>query len=170
LTLQPLAVGTPGTMRVRPPKAFEMRGPEVDSVLACLVEDGAQFARAYRMGPCRIILAREPQGIGGELLWHLSISCDGFERYPTWDEIKTARYALMPDNIVVGMLLPPSDDYIDLSDTFHLWEVYDERQQWIEDRRGIHPLIPDALGAGSGSRPDSPVAPDGPKTLGRSPE
>jgi hypothetical protein len=66
--------------------------------------------------------------------WHLSIShrlsivgpgnlpIPG--RYPTWDEIAHARYALLPDHLTFGILLPPKAEYVNLHPTtFHLHEV-----------------------------------------------
>jgi hypothetical protein len=55
-------------------------------------------------------------------LWHLSISAP--DRYPAWDEIAEARYQLCPDNITMAMLLPPSDEYVNVhQNTFHLHEI-----------------------------------------------
>jgi hypothetical protein len=54
--------------------------------------------------------------------WHLSISHP--TRYPTWDEIKAARYDLLPDDCTMGMLLPPSGEYVNVHpNCFHLHEV-----------------------------------------------
>ena len=73
-------------------------------------------ARTFQMGECRILVSREY----GK--WHLSISCR--DRYPTWDEIKQSRYALLPDKITVAMLLPPKEQYINIHEnTFHLYEL-----------------------------------------------
>jgi len=56
---------------------------------------------------------------------HLSISHP--DRYPTWDEIRDARYAIMPDEITVAMFLPPKKDYVNVNEnTFHLWETIDK--------------------------------------------
>jgi hypothetical protein len=62
---------------------------------------------------------------------HMSIShqvmVDGKNRpgrYPTWDEIKEARYRFMPVNTTAAMFLPPMDEYVNVhSTTFHLWEL-----------------------------------------------
>jgi hypothetical protein len=37
------------------------------------------------------------------------------KRYPTWDEIRDARYDLIPKEIWMAMLLPPPSDYINYS-------------------------------------------------------
>lgn len=78
-------------------------------------------ARAYAMGRhLRVIVGIE---FGR---WHLSISHP--KRYPTWDEIKEARYKLMPENITVAMLLPPPREYVNIHENcFHLWEIEDPR-------------------------------------------
>jgi hypothetical protein len=60
--------------------------------------------------------------------WHMSISFHDHRgkltRYPRWDEIADARYALCPDEITMAMLLPPSTNYVAVHDTtFHLHEV-----------------------------------------------
>lgn len=71
--------------------------------------------RAYVMGDCRILITTdEPAG------WHLSISCEN--RYPTWDEIAAARYALGPKDLNVVMHLPPESEYVNVQEyCFHLY-------------------------------------------------
>lgn len=45
-------------------------------------------------------------------------------RYPTWDEIRDARYDLLPDDLTMAMLLPPKAEYVNLHPTtFHLMEI-----------------------------------------------
>ena len=57
-------------------------------------------------------------------MWHLSISRE--DRYPVWDEIKEARYALIPNEITMCMILPPKEEYVNLHrNTFHLHEIRD---------------------------------------------
>ena len=76
-------------------------------------------AKRYRMGECAIIAGSTP-GTG----WHLSISHP--TRYPTWDEIAHARYKLIPDAVVMGMLLPKSFQYVNVHpNCFHLWQIPD---------------------------------------------
>lgn len=84
--------------------------------------------RPYAMGTCKILVAREPAGVGGKPLWHLSISTPS--RHPTWDEIKVARYRLLPHDITMAMLLPPPDRYVNIPMQDHvmqLWEIADPR-------------------------------------------
>ena len=54
--------------------------------------------------------------------WHLSISHPS--RYPVWDEIRDARYELLPDACTMAMLLPPRGEYVALHpNCFHLHEI-----------------------------------------------
>jgi hypothetical protein len=72
--------------------------------------------RAYQWGDVRVFVGIE----AGK--WHLSISTP--YRYPTWDEIKAARYDFMPDQITVGMILPPKTEYVNVHNyCFHLHEI-----------------------------------------------
>lgn len=80
-------------------------------------------AQAFQRGSCRVIVSRD----GPEKLWHLSISCP--HRYPHWDEIKKARYDLIPNEVTMAMLLPPRAEYVDIHpNCFHLHEL----------REGVH--------------------------------
>lgn len=75
------------------------------------------YGRAFRWGYCQVLVGVDP-GLG----WHLSISCPN--RYPTWDEIKAARYDLVPDEVTLAMLLPPRDEYVNVhSNCFHLHQI-----------------------------------------------
>jgi hypothetical protein len=81
-------------------------------------------ARVFRLGECLVIVGHSAPS------WHLSISHPN--RYPTWDEIKTARYELLPHDITVAMLLPPPDEYINIHpNCFHLWEIEDPRKRLV---------------------------------------
>ena len=81
-------------------------------------------ARVFRAGRCGVILGRE---VGR---WHISISHPN--RYPTWDEIRYIRYALVPDEAFMGMLLPRKKDYVNLHENcFHLWEIKDPHLQEV---------------------------------------
>lgn len=75
---------------------------------------------AYEKGECKIIVSREL--MDNELRWHLSISCQN--RLPTWEELRDARYALLPDDVTMVMILPPKKDYVNVHDyCFHLHEI-----------------------------------------------
>ena len=55
-------------------------------------------------------------------LIHLSVSHP--RRYPTWDEIKGIRYAMLPNNLTFALLLPPLSQYVNVHpNCFHLHEV-----------------------------------------------
>jgi len=74
-------------------------------------------ARAYRMGQCSVLVQ-----------WHLAygwhMSTAHPDRYPTWDEIKTARYQLLPQDITMAMLLPPPGEFVNVhNNCFHLHQV-----------------------------------------------
>ncbi len=78
----------------------------------------APGTKAYQMGECFILVSHEPQG------WHLSISCR--HRYPLWDEIRDARYELLPNNLTMAMLLPPKKQYVNVHpNCFHLYQIND---------------------------------------------
>lgn len=72
--------------------------------------------RAFTWGIVRIIVGLESHG------WHLSISTP--HRYPTWDEIKAARYDHCPKHITMAMILPPVEEYVNLHEfCFHLHQI-----------------------------------------------
>lgn len=63
---------------------------------------------------------------GPEKLWHLSVSCE--HRYPTWDEIYTAWYDLVPDaaEIQGAIVLPKKSEYVNLHpNCFHVHQLRD---------------------------------------------
>ncbi len=71
---------------------------------------------AWAHGALRALVSKE-----GEY-WHLSISHP--IRYPKWDEIKEARYALLPNECTMAILLPPKEEYVNIHpNCFHLHEV-----------------------------------------------
>lgn len=80
--------------------------------------------KAWIKGGNRVLIAQEPRHGNDRLMWHLSISRE--DRYPGWDEIKDARYALLPLGLTFAMLLPPPGEYVNIHrNCFHLWE-YDD--------------------------------------------
>jgi len=79
------------------------------------------YNKAWSKGDLRIWITRDLYN-SGSVRWHMSISTK--TRYPTWDEIRDARYALMPDDITMAMLLPPKSEYVNLHpNCFHLHEI-----------------------------------------------
>lgn len=106
----------------------EVHHPVVRDQLKAMGSLGVKF---FQMGECSIIKAREPAGANHERLWHLTISCQ--DRHPTWDEIKTARYRLLPADLAFGIILPPPEIYVNVpaqDHVFHLWEITDPRAPW----------------------------------------
>lgn len=72
--------------------------------------------QAFRAGPVRALVSKD----AGD--WHISVSCE--DRYPTWDEIKEARYDLLPDDIYMAQILPPKSEFVNIHpNTFHLWQI-----------------------------------------------
>jgi len=117
----------PGTWEHgEPPAPQQIPRSEAGPVLRDLEAEGALYVRLYRMGECAIVVSREPCGPGGSYAWHLSIS--HLDRHPSWDEIKAARYWLLPDALMFAMLLPPSEEYFNLpaqDHVFHMYEIPD---------------------------------------------
>jgi len=80
------------------------------------------LVRTFTKGSCRVLLGNEDRNGNGVKRLHLSISHP--ERYPHWDEIKDARYALLPLGVTFAMLLPPPGEYVNVhKNCFHLWEL-----------------------------------------------
>lgn len=71
---------------------------------------------AYKKSKLVIFIGTMPDGRK-----HLSISHPS--RFPTWDEIKDARYALLPDDIDMAMYLPSQSKYVNVhNNCFHLFQ------------------------------------------------
>jgi hypothetical protein len=80
-------------------------------------------AKAFSKGPCQVLITQELHG--KKMRWHMSISCHN--RNPLWDEIKDARYALLPSGLWFAHMLPPLNEYINIHPhCFHLWEIDSE--------------------------------------------
>jgi hypothetical protein len=86
----------------------EFRNPAVDG------------AKWYQWGDLRVCVG-DPKVEGHH---HISISHP--YRYPTWDEIYTARYDLMPESITCAIFLPKKSEYVNIHpNCFHVHEVMD---------------------------------------------
>lgn len=84
-------------------------------------------AKAFRWGYLTVIVEKHSTG------WHISISHP--HRYPSWEEIKAARYTLCPENITMAMYLPPPDEFVNLHpNCFHLYQVEDDKAELIAGR------------------------------------
>lgn len=84
------------------------------------VADGVLFA-----------LVSQDQTTAGKL-WHVSVSFrdrDGsYSRCPTWDELKHAKFHLVPADIAMVLIFPRKNvPYVNVhSTTLHLWESTDK--------------------------------------------
>jgi len=122
----------PGTFKYRPGEVVETPftaeeiaeyRSRIETNLGPIAALAFKLPRRYRLDMCNILVSRD----GPNELWHLSISHP--HRYPTWDEIKTARYELCPLDITMAMMLPPPMMYVNTHDnTFGLWEITDPRE------------------------------------------
>ncbi len=55
-------------------------------------------------------------------LWHLSISAK--DRRPTYEEIKKARYDLLPNSVHMAQIFPPKEEFVNIHENcFHLWQM-----------------------------------------------
>ncbi len=78
------------------------------------------YCKTFTWGDLSVFVGEEP-----DTGWHLSISHP--RRYPTWDEIKTARYDLVPPDVTMVMILPPVSDFVNIhQNCFHLWQTDDD--------------------------------------------
>lgn len=59
---------------------------------------------------------------------HLSVSHP--RRYPTWDEIRDVRYALLPNEKTFAILFPPPEEYVNFhKNCFHLYEWPEAKEE-----------------------------------------
>ena len=124
--------GVPGTFKNRPPVPRRCsENAWARRVVTQLLSGGALGPSCYMMGQCSVIVAKEPNE-SGDYLWHLSVAHP--TRYPTWDEIKTARYTLpeLVDVPLMAQLLPlveSDDEWVNVHhNCFHLHEVVEAAQ------------------------------------------
>lgn len=82
------------------------------------------YLRAYTAGDMKVAVGHELYGEKW-LKWHISVSRP--DRCPTWDELKQAKYSLLPAGVDVEMqiIFPrKAEDYVDIHQfCLHLWEV-----------------------------------------------
>lgn len=102
-----------------PDRRRELTEIEIPPHVQALLEPGS---RAFRMGGCRIIVSQQRAG------WHLSISKPN--RLPTWEEVRDARYALVPDGATMALLLPPMSEYVNVHD--YCLQMYEIPGEYIE--------------------------------------
>lgn len=107
--------------------ALKWRRMKADPRVTALVGDRMKTLQAeVPDGHLTVFVSRD------DGLFHLSISHRTNDhppvpgRYPTWDEIKEARYLFAPAEVTMAMLLPPESEFVNVHETtFHLWEVKD---------------------------------------------
>lgn len=91
-----------------------------DHVLIWQLQGKIGETRCYRMGGCFIMNSLEPIAGMDRLAYHMSISHP--KHYPTWDMVAAARYALIPNEITMVMVLPPREEYVNIHEfCFQLW-------------------------------------------------
>lgn len=116
------------------------------SMIKAMLPSAAVYKKDVDDGVLQVIVGPEPVG------FHLSISHTGWSeqlvpgtavrkrkltRYPSWDEIISARYEFCPPAMTMAMVLPPKIEYVNLHDTtFHLWEVEGD----LPAARGVRPI------------------------------
>jgi hypothetical protein len=103
-----------------PDRRRDLREVPVPARVMALLEPGS---RAYRMGGCGIICSQQRTG------WHLSVSRD--DRLPSWEEVRDARYALVPDEAVMALLLPPRSEYVNVHE--YCLQMYEIPRDYIDE-------------------------------------
>jgi hypothetical protein len=98
----------------------EYRRVEIPPHVAALLEPGSQ---AYVSSGCRIIVSQQKAG------WHLSITHP--RHLPSWEDVRDARYAFIPDDVTMALLLPPRSEYVNVHE-FCL-QMYEIPSEYIED-------------------------------------
>ncbi len=107
-----------------PDRRRELREVPISQEVAQLLEPGS---RAFRMGPCQIIVSKQRAG------WHLSVSRP--DRLPTWEEVRDARYELVPDEATMALLLPPKSEYVNVYNfCLQMYEIPNEYIAEHQDR------------------------------------
>lgn len=107
-----------------PDRHRELVEVEIPAHVRPLLEPGT---RAYRMGGCRVFVSQQRAG------WHLSISREN--RLPSWEEVRDARYELVPDEATMALLLPPRSEYVNVHEfCLQLYEIPGEYIERHQDR------------------------------------
>jgi hypothetical protein len=107
-----------------PDRKRTLREVPIPSNVRALLEPGS---RAFEMGGCRVIVSQQRAG------WHLSVSHP--TRLPTWEEMRDARYALVPDAATMALLLPPQAEYVNVHPfCLQMYEIPNEYIERHQDR------------------------------------
>lgn len=78
---------------------------------------------AWRMGECLVHRFRDFEG--------LQLVVSHASRYPTWDEIKTARYRLLPLGVAYALILPPPDEYVDDPRNRYVFQLVSVKRDYL---------------------------------------
>lgn len=92
--------------------------------------EGVRRGRCWMQGECKVLRFEDDDGL------HMTISHP--TRYPTWDEIKLARYRVLPSDRSFALVLPPPDDYVDTPynpSCFELVEVEVAKPRPLDSRQ-----------------------------------
>lgn len=98
------------------------KAPETKNgwVLILNMNISGRVGDVFQKGGLRAIVSHEDHV--GRMRWHMSIS--RAHRYPSWEEIKDARYSLLPHEFTFAQILPPPSEWVNVHpNTFHLWEI-----------------------------------------------
>jgi hypothetical protein len=107
-----------------PERRRELREIPLPDEIVQICEPGT---KAYLYGGCRVLISRQQVG------WHLSISRTN--KLPSWEEVRDIRYALIPDEAVMAMILPPKSEYVNVHEfCFQLYEIPAEYLSKKQDR------------------------------------
>ena len=80
------------------------------------IEPVVPHCKAFFFDDCKVFVGNEP-----EVGWHLSISHR--RRFPSWAEVRDARYEFCPGNISMVMVFPPKEEYVNIHENcFHLYQ------------------------------------------------
>jgi hypothetical protein len=124
------------TRRTRVPGTFKQPVPEPKRDLsqegaaaeALVLNIGAMHCERWIVGQCTVLCSKEP--FGGGWRWHVSISHPN--RYPTWDEVKSAVYGIplveLPPGRAFAQVLGQvgQGEWVDVdANCFHLYEIDD---------------------------------------------
>src|SRR5215475_10153044 len=90
----------PGTFSpgFEPPPLYARKIPDATRVLA--VQNGWRHLMAWRLGECQVVQFQER---GADHQWAYRFTVSHASRLPSWDEIKLARYRLLPAGLTFAL-------------------------------------------------------------------
>lgn len=121
--------GMPGTFHESVKGLRWKRG--ADAVCPLTYNTSRTYEAVGPDGFLRALVSQDDTSAGK--LWHLSVSHSSFERKPdrcpTWDELKHAKFSLVPVDVPMVLIFPRKncpEPYVNVhSTTLHLWESTD---------------------------------------------